>query len=149
MGQCINHPDRETQYLCMKHQIYLCEDCLQCKDPKIYCKHRSACPIWFMSKRKKQWEAEDAQAAAAAMHTVTFLPDAKTVSLPEGSTLLEAVQAADMHVNASCSGKGSCGKCRLIVASGTVATQPTPLLTDQEKEKGYVLACQSRITGDV
>jgi hypothetical protein len=28
MGKCINHPDRETPYLCMKHQIYLCEECL-------------------------------------------------------------------------------------------------------------------------
>ena len=62
MGMCINHPDRETPYICMKHQIYLCEDCLECRDPKIYCKHRSACPIWFMSKRKAGWEAEDRQA---------------------------------------------------------------------------------------
>ncbi|HSO18181.1 MAG TPA: hypothetical protein VLT88_01915 [Desulfosarcina sp.] len=54
MGKCINHPERETRYLCMKHQFYLCEQCLQCKDPKIYCKHRSACPIWFMSKQKAE-----------------------------------------------------------------------------------------------
>jgi uncharacterized 2Fe-2S/4Fe-4S cluster protein (DUF4445 family) len=30
-----------------------------------------------------------------------------------------------------------------------VGTAPTPLLTDGEKAKGYVLACQSRIVGDV
>jgi ferredoxin len=69
--------------------------------------------------------------------------------VPAGSTLLEAAQAADVHVNASCNGKGSCGKCKLVVASGAVESPPTPLLTDAEKEKGYVLACQSRITGDV
>ncbi len=149
MGTCINHPDRETSYLCMKHQIYLCEECLECRDPKIYCKHRSACPIWFMSKRKEGWDAEDRQVAADATHTVTFLPDGQTVSVPAGSTLLEAAQAADVHVNASCSGKGSCGKCKLVVTSGEVGTQPTPLLTDGEKAKGYVLACQSKITGDV
>jgi hypothetical protein len=63
MGTCINHPDRETPYICMKHQIYLCEACLECRDPKIYCKHRSACPIWFMSKRKMGWDAEDKQEA--------------------------------------------------------------------------------------
>ncbi|MDX2455578.1 ASKHA domain-containing protein [Desulfosarcina sp.] len=147
MGTCINHPDRETPYICMKHQIYLCEECLECRDPKIYCKHRSACPIWFMSKRKAGWEAEDKQAAAT--HTVTFLPDGRTVSVPADSTLLEAAQAAEIHVNASCSGKGSCGKCKLVVTSGEVSTQSTPLLTDLEKEKGYVLACQSQITGDV
>jgi hypothetical protein len=33
MGKCINHPDRETRFFCMKHQLYLCEACLACKDP--------------------------------------------------------------------------------------------------------------------
>jgi uncharacterized 2Fe-2S/4Fe-4S cluster protein (DUF4445 family) len=80
---------------------------------------------------------------------VSFLPDGQTVSVPDNSTLLEAAQAADVHVNASCNGKGSCGKCKLVVVSGNVETAPTPLLTDGEKAKGYVLACQSRITGDV
>lgn len=99
MGKCINHPDRETSYICMKHQIYLCEACLECRDPKIYCKYRSACPIWFMSKRKQGWDDEEAKEAAAAMHTITFLPDEGTVSMPADGTLLEAAQAADVHVN--------------------------------------------------
>lgn len=57
MGKCTNHPDRETPYICMKHQVYLCEECLHCRDPKIYCKHRSACPIWFMDKRQRKKRA--------------------------------------------------------------------------------------------
>lgn len=65
MEKCIHHPDRETSYLCMKHQVYLCEECLHCMDPKLYCKHRPSCPIWFMSKRKESWDAEDRKAAAA------------------------------------------------------------------------------------
>jgi hypothetical protein len=52
MGLCNNHPERETQYICMKYQTYLCDQCLTCKDPKIYCKYRSSCTIWFMSKRQ-------------------------------------------------------------------------------------------------
>lgn len=52
MGQCIHHPDRVTSYLCMKHNIYLCEECLQCRDPDIYCKFRPSCPIWFLTKRQ-------------------------------------------------------------------------------------------------
>jgi len=122
---------------------------LECRDPNIYCKFRSSCPIWFMGKRKEGWEAEDAERTAAATHKVTFLPDAKTVTMPTGSTLLEAAQEANLHVNASCNGKGSCGKCKLVVASGNVKTQPTPLLTDKEKEGGYVLACQSQIIENV
>ena len=51
MGRCTNHPEIQTQYHCMKHDIYLCEDCLECRDPELYCKFRSACPIHFMSKK--------------------------------------------------------------------------------------------------
>lgn len=51
MENCINHPDRETRYVCMKHEIYLCESCLKCRDPELYCKHRAACPIWFRHKK--------------------------------------------------------------------------------------------------
>jgi hypothetical protein len=51
MGQCANHPNRETDYICLKHHVYMCAECLHCRDPEIYCKFRSSCPIWFMQKR--------------------------------------------------------------------------------------------------
>ena len=135
MGKCINHPDRETPYLCMKHQIYLCEECLHCKDPNVYCKHRPGCPIWFMSKRQEGWAAEDQQEAAAAAVSVTFMPDGQTVDVPVNTSLLDAARIADVHVNASCNGKGSCGKCKLKVTNGTADAPPTPLLSDGEKAR--------------
>ena len=49
---CVNHPEVETRFACMKHDVYLCEDCLECRDPDIYCKFRTSCPIWFLTKRK-------------------------------------------------------------------------------------------------
>jgi hypothetical protein len=52
MGKCVNHPDRETSYMCSKHGTYQCGECLECRDPDIYCKFRSACPIWYEHKRK-------------------------------------------------------------------------------------------------
>lgn len=82
MGKCIHHPERNTPYLCMKHQVYLCEECLQCKDPNIYCKHRTACPIWFMRKRQKGWDA-DTKSTAADACTVRFRPDRRTAFFPE------------------------------------------------------------------
>ena len=51
MGYCINHPDRETSYQCMKHEVYLCEECLECRDPDLYCKFRPSCPIYFLTKK--------------------------------------------------------------------------------------------------
>lgn len=54
METCAKHPDRETSYKCMKHGIAMCSECLHCRDPLIYCKYRSACPIYFMEKRDKK-----------------------------------------------------------------------------------------------
>lgn len=57
MGKCACHPEKETSFMCQKHEVYLCDECLECRDPKIYCKHRSACLIWFM--RKHNGRADD------------------------------------------------------------------------------------------
>ena len=82
-------------------------------------------------------------------YRVIFKPDNREVSVPEGSTLLEAAISADVHLNASCNGKGSCGKCKLIVESGQFESKPSALLSKSEKEKKYVLACQSSVLGDI
>ena len=58
MGKCVKHTDRETSFLCSKHIAYMCEECLQCRDPKLYCKFRTSCPIWFMQKIKEGLEEE-------------------------------------------------------------------------------------------
>ena len=151
MGTCIHHPERETRYICMKHNITLCEECLQCRDPELYCKFRESCPIWFMTKKKEGLDAAPASGAkekAPAAHTIVFEPDHEIVCVPAGTTILKAAQLAGVHLNASCNGKGACGKCRLVVTSGKPAAPPTPLLTEDEKQKGYILACLSKVSGD-
>ena len=59
MTVCVNHPEKETRFACMKHDIYMCEDCLQCRGPDIYCKFRTSCPIWFLTKRKGNLDNEN------------------------------------------------------------------------------------------
>jgi len=149
MGKCINHPDIETNFLCMKHNIYLCEDCLKCRDPKIHCKFRSSCPIWFMEKRGGKGIDELPSEQEVKQYRVLFQPDNKEIRVSEGATLLDAALAGDIPLNASCNGKGSCGKCKLILESGSGKSIDTPLLTQQEKENNYVLACQTRVYGDI
>ena len=151
MGKCVNHPDRETSFMCSKHGVYMCEECLECRDPNIYCKFRSACPIWFEHKRR---EREVRQAKEAALKTaeacrVRFEPKGTVVEVSSGYTLLQAAQKADVHLNASCNGKGSCGKCKLILKDGNVTFEPTALLSDQELAKQYLLACQTKVQSDV
>jgi hypothetical protein len=58
MGRCACHPEKESRYQCMKHVLFLCDECLKCRDPSIYCKYRSACPIWYMEKREKRKSGE-------------------------------------------------------------------------------------------
>lgn len=133
----------------MKHNIYMCEECLRCRDPEIYCKFRSSCPIWFMDKRQKGLDADKTAEEEIHQYRVIFQPEDRGVTVPAGSRLLDAAQEADIYLNASCNGKGSCGKCKLVVESGDVEKKTTPLLTEREKERNYVLACQSRVKGDV
>ena len=127
----------------------MCEECLKCNDPEIYCKFRSACPIWFMERRKARWEKEKRAEEAVKKYKVIFKPEDKEIEASEGSSLLDAAREADIHINASCNGKGSCGKCKLIFESGNIKSEPTTLLSDREKEKNYILACQTKILGDV
>lgn len=60
MGRCTNHPDRKTSYACLKHDIYMCENCMRCRDPDIYCKFRTACPIHFITRRKRGLDDDEA-----------------------------------------------------------------------------------------
>ena len=149
MGKCANHPDRETSFLCLNCNIYMCEECQKCLDPEIFCKFRSSCPIWFIDKRQKDWDRETRAEEDVKTFNVIFKPEGREISVPEGSTLLDAAVAADVHINASCNGKGACGKCKLIIESGNIKSEPTTLLSNQEKAKNYILACQTKVLGDV
>ncbi|MEJ5186996.1 MAG: ASKHA domain-containing protein [Candidatus Geothermincolales bacterium] len=80
---------------------------------------------------------------------VTFLPDNRYIVVPRGETILKAAMDADVHINASCGGSGSCGKCRVVVEEGEVEREPNPKLTEEEIRKGYALACQTRVLSDL
>jgi len=77
------------------------------------------------------------------------LPQNETIEVEKGTTLLEASAKVGVYINSVCGGDGICGRCRLIVKKGDVATHPTTLLKREEIKKGYVLACQSKVISDV
>jgi uncharacterized 2Fe-2S/4Fe-4S cluster protein (DUF4445 family) len=80
---------------------------------------------------------------------VTFLPDNRTVSVRVGSSLLKAASLAGVHINASCGGAGTCGKCRAKVSGENFRTETSIHLTPQEIELGYVLSCLTMVQGDL
>ena len=60
MGKCLCNPEIETSMICMKDNVYLCEGCLSCRNPEIYCKFRTSCPIWFAQKHGEDWDGTEA-----------------------------------------------------------------------------------------
>ena len=83
------------------------------------------------------------------MPKVRFEPNGREVEIPAGESLLRAAILAGVHVNASCGGAGSCGKCRVVVERGEVASEPSAKLSAEQVAAGSVLACASAVGGDV
>lgn len=51
MTDCCGNTGAGKQiYRCEKHRIDMCDACLRCKDPELYCKFRSSCMIHFLEK---------------------------------------------------------------------------------------------------
>jgi uncharacterized 2Fe-2S/4Fe-4S cluster protein (DUF4445 family) len=76
---------------------------------------------------------------------IIFLPDGVSVNVKQGELLLRAAHAAGVHINSSCGGQGTCGKCRVLTRSGAVKGGKTEKISDQDYAKGYRLACLSRV----
>ena len=77
---------------------------------------------------------------------VTLSKSGKTVSVPIGHTILDALRAADVHVASSCE-SGTCGTCKTRYLSGDVDHRDMVLMP--EEKDGYIMLCVSRATGDL
>ena len=82
-------------------------------------------------------------------YQVRFLPGDTAVSVPRGTTILEAARRANVYVNSVCGGDGICGKCKVVLKSGQVDSPATTLLTRDEVIQQYLLACTARVISDV
>jgi len=79
------------------------------------------------------------------MPSVTFLPHEKSITVPEGESLLRAAMEAGVHINASCGGDGVCAKCRILIEEGRVDGGLSDRISADDQAKGYRLACQARV----
>lgn len=80
--------------------------------------------------------------------SVTFLPDDRTVRVDDHNTVLEAAERAGVYISRTCGGDGICGRCKVIVRTGDVWTEPTIHLSREEVQSGYVLACKCYLRSD-
>ena len=83
------------------------------------------------------------------MFQITFHPGARKISVNEGENLLQAAMEAGIHINASCGGSATCGKCKIILLKGVADSPKHPKLTQWEYDLGYRLACLTSIHGDM
>jgi len=84
-------------------------------------------------------------------YRVTFFPDEKSVEVEEGTTIADAARAAEVFINNLCGGEGVCGGCKVQVTAGETEAeeQARGLLSEEQIESGYLLACQTEVHGDL
>ena len=81
---------------------------------------------------------------------VKVLPDELRLKVRLGTTILEALQEADINLEGDCGGLGKCGRCKVKVLSEMrpPSKEEKELLGEDEIEEGIRLACRSRIEKD-
>ncbi|WP_347709272.1 2Fe-2S iron-sulfur cluster binding domain-containing protein [Bacillus sp. FJAT-47783] len=72
-----------------------------------------------------------------------------TIPLSEPESLLQAALKQKVKVPYACT-KGGCGMCKVKITAGQfrLGVYSKRALTDEEREAGYVLACQTYTKGD-
>ncbi|MEI8330261.1 MAG: ASKHA domain-containing protein [Methanomicrobiales archaeon] len=83
--------------------------------------------------------------------TVSFSPVNRQVSVPKGSTVLEAIHRASILFESICGGKGECNKCKVIFVQGVCdagTLESRHGLTPEEIGDNYCRACHTHVLGD-
>jgi uncharacterized 2Fe-2S/4Fe-4S cluster protein (DUF4445 family) len=83
--------------------------------------------------------------------TVIYGEEIKIVATPTDSILGEAITITELPLEQPCAGRGTCGKCKVLVESGTAPLDSVELanLTSGEIAVGYRLACRARVQDEV
>jgi uncharacterized 2Fe-2S/4Fe-4S cluster protein (DUF4445 family) len=77
------------------------------------------------------------------------MPFDVSVTVPAGTSLLDAVRMAGLPLSAPCGGKGTCGDCVVQIIKGSCRTRPSAALSADLAAERYVLACLTEVTGDL
>ncbi|MBU0952409.1 MAG: DUF4445 domain-containing protein [Elusimicrobia bacterium] len=83
------------------------------------------------------------------LHKVKFLQYKKEVEIPDNTDLLSAIIKAGIEIRSTCAGQGTCGACKVQIKSGEYFTSASPWISKEEKNAGFVLACQTAVLGDM
>jgi uncharacterized 2Fe-2S/4Fe-4S cluster protein (DUF4445 family) len=81
--------------------------------------------------------------------TLRFFPFDAVVTVPAGTTILDAVRKAGLPLKAACGGKGTCGTCVVKIIRGAYETRPSAALPEHLIKQGYALACVTEVRDDL
>jgi uncharacterized 2Fe-2S/4Fe-4S cluster protein (DUF4445 family) len=84
-----------------------------------------------------------------ADHAVILLPHEKTIIVPTGTLVSEAILGADLDLDQPCGAQGRCGRCAIVIEEGEARRRSTIRLTAEDLEQGFALACQTVVEGDL
>ena len=82
---------------------------------------------------------------------VKFQPSGALIEVPAHTSLLDASREAGVALESPCGGRGTCGKCRVVVSgdAGPLTEAERRHLSPEEIENGYRLACQAMVEDDL
>jgi uncharacterized 2Fe-2S/4Fe-4S cluster protein (DUF4445 family) len=85
------------------------------------------------------------------MVQVSFKQANVSIDVKKGTTILEAARKAGIVIESPCNGTCTCGKCLVKIDSDSLVNvvQKAKRHTVTQEGTGYVLACQSEISGDI
>ncbi|MCX8043715.1 MAG: ASKHA domain-containing protein [Desulfobacterota bacterium] len=88
-----------------------------------------------------------------AFHKVTFLPENKTIEVPDRITIFETIlerNPQNIQLRFACGAEGVCRKCKIrsLQEMGPLTPTEKGCLTEEELRRGIRLACQARVIQD-
>ena len=82
-------------------------------------------------------------------HVLVLEPSGLRIVINEQTTILDAIRMVGLQIPSECGGRGTCGKCCVILNPANPPTQvETQLLGKNDIDAGVRLACQHRIRSD-
>jgi len=73
----------------------------------------------------------------------------KTVDVPTGALIMDALHQAKIEILQPCGGQGRCGRCAVIIEGEGARRRSTIRISAEDVAAGYALACQTVIEGDL
>jgi ferredoxin-NADP reductase len=80
--------------------------------------------------------------------TARFVRSRKSARLSASETVLEAAEAVGVAIDYACRA-GVCGVCKVKLLTGDVSMNVQDALTDEDRARGLVLACQATASADI